>query len=238
LIKQPCICSCTPHYIRCIKPNDEKKGSLFKTRMCIEQLTYAGVFEAVQIRKSGYPFRCVHVYILSSATASPPALHSLLHRRFVARYRPLTRKEHGWIQLNANPRDDKAMCRAILACVNQDFSKVQIGNTMVLYRAEEHRILELLRNLSLERVLPVAQRAARRKIGRSFRKAIRQARPVSKPCVRQSVQNYCCVLRFKHVHMCAPLTLHSECHTRCAKLRSEWATTCACSTGLSSRRPL
>lgn len=40
----------------------------------------------------------------------------------------------------------------------QDFSKVQLGNTMVLYRAEEHRVLELLRNLCLERVLPVAQR--------------------------------------------------------------------------------
>src|SRR3546814_786277 len=49
--------ACEPHYIRCIKPNDDKRANLFKTRMCIEQLTYAGVFEAVQIRKSGYPFR-------------------------------------------------------------------------------------------------------------------------------------------------------------------------------------
>jgi hypothetical protein len=40
---------------------------------------------------------------------------------------------------------------------------------MVLYRAEEHRILELLRNLALERILPVTQRAARRKIGRKYR---------------------------------------------------------------------
>ena len=28
--------------------------------MCIEQMTYAGVFEAVKIRKSGYPFRYSH----------------------------------------------------------------------------------------------------------------------------------------------------------------------------------
>src|SRR5690606_16038040 len=109
----------------------EKRANLFKTRMCIEQLTYAGVFEAVQIRKSGYPFR-------------------LTHKRFAARYRPLLRRENGWIPVNVARGDDRGMCQAILQNVNQDFSKVQIGYTMVMYRADEHRILELLRNLTLE----------------------------------------------------------------------------------------
>ncbi|CAM9790645.1 unnamed protein product, partial [Discosporangium mesarthrocarpum] len=49
---------------------------------------------------------------------------------------------------------------------------------MVLYRAEEHRVLELLRNLCLERVLPVAQRMARVRIGRTFRRCMLQARAV------------------------------------------------------------
>lgn len=60
--------------------------------------------------------------------------------------------------LGTRDGDYKGMCSALLRCVNQDFSRVQLGNTMVLYRAEEHRVLELLRNLCLERVLPVAQR--------------------------------------------------------------------------------
>ena len=34
----------------------------------------------------------------------------------------------------------------------QDFARVQIGRTLVLYRAEEHRVLELLKNLALGRV--------------------------------------------------------------------------------------
>ncbi|CAM9390305.1 unnamed protein product, partial [Phaeothamnion confervicola] len=67
-----------------------------------------------------------------------------------------------------------------------DFSRVQIGNTMVLYRAEEHRILELLRNLCLERVLPVAQRAARRKIGRKFRRYMKEAKAICAQALRTS----------------------------------------------------
>ena len=48
------VCETTqPHYIRCIKPNEHKAPGDFNTRMCLEQLTYAGVFEAVQIRKTG-----------------------------------------------------------------------------------------------------------------------------------------------------------------------------------------
>lgn len=50
---------------------------------------------------------------------------------------------------------------------------------MVLYRAEEHRLLELLRNLALELVLPVTQRAARMKIGRKYRNVLKRAKLVS-----------------------------------------------------------
>lgn len=49
-----------PHPHRCIKPNNAKVANNFDAKMCIEQLTYAGVFEAVKIRKSGYPFRLTH----------------------------------------------------------------------------------------------------------------------------------------------------------------------------------
>ena len=49
-----------PHYIRCIKPNDDKAELTFVPRNCFEQLTYSGVFEAVAIRKQGFPFRLPH----------------------------------------------------------------------------------------------------------------------------------------------------------------------------------
>ena len=46
-----------PHFIRCIKPNTNKASKEFNAPMTLTQLRYAGVFEAVAIRRSGYPFR-------------------------------------------------------------------------------------------------------------------------------------------------------------------------------------
>ena len=39
-----------PFYVRCIKSNNVKKPGIFNGKMCLEQLRYAGVFEAVEIR--------------------------------------------------------------------------------------------------------------------------------------------------------------------------------------------
>ena len=46
-----------PHFIRCIKPNHAKKPSLFDGVLALRQLRYAGLFEAIRIRKSGYAYR-------------------------------------------------------------------------------------------------------------------------------------------------------------------------------------
>jgi hypothetical protein len=152
------VCSTTqPHYIRCVKPNSSKRARTFDTPMCLEQLTYAGVFEAVQIRKTGYPFR-------------------LTHGRFASRYRPLLKTKDTRISLMGRGDDMLSVCKAILSSVPQDFSRVAVGLTMILYRAEEHRILELLRNLCMDRIMPVAQRQVRRYIGYSYRQCLIRVR--------------------------------------------------------------
>lgn len=141
------VCNQThPHYIRCIKPNDTKMPSTFNSRMCLEQLTYAGVFEAVQIRKTGYPFR-------------------LSHERFAQRYCYLLKRKYGTVAFPSGKGMDE-VCMLILESVPQDFSRVAIGRTMVLYQAEEHRVLELVRNLCLDRLYSIAQRRVRRYIGK------------------------------------------------------------------------
>ena len=48
-----CLESSDPHFVRCIKPNDKKKELLFIPPMCLAQLRYAGVFEAVRILQEG-----------------------------------------------------------------------------------------------------------------------------------------------------------------------------------------
>lgn len=47
----------TPHFVRCIKPNAEKVSNKFTGPMCIEQLLYSGVMEAVHIRARGFPLK-------------------------------------------------------------------------------------------------------------------------------------------------------------------------------------
>ena len=46
-----------PHFIRCVKPNHQKVGGIFDGQLALRQLRYAGLFEAIRIRKSGYAYR-------------------------------------------------------------------------------------------------------------------------------------------------------------------------------------
>lgn len=49
-----------PHYIRCIKPNDEKKAFVFDTKRAAEQLRACGVYETIRISTNGFPTRWLY----------------------------------------------------------------------------------------------------------------------------------------------------------------------------------
>ena len=53
---------------------------------------------------------------------------------------------------------------------------MRIGRSLVLYRAEEHRVLELLKNLALGRVFQHMQASFRRKMGRVYRRLLATAK--------------------------------------------------------------
>jgi myosin heavy subunit len=46
-----------PHFVRCMKSNDEKCGNIFAAGRMQDQLRYAGLVEVCRIRKLGYPVR-------------------------------------------------------------------------------------------------------------------------------------------------------------------------------------
>ncbi|VDK29487.1 unnamed protein product [Anisakis simplex] len=50
----------TPHYVRCIKPNDEKLPFTFEPKRAIQQLRACGVLETVRISTAGYPSRWLY----------------------------------------------------------------------------------------------------------------------------------------------------------------------------------
>jgi len=150
---------CEPHFVRCIKPNQIKRPREFSAPMVLEQLRYSGIFEAVAIRRSGFPFRhrlerFVHLFKCLLLDHSQP-------RRFALA--PFA------------SRDLVQRAQQILAATRQDFSGVRFGNTMIFYRAKEQRVLDLLRNLALERLVPFLQRVTRGTLAREFRRRCKRS---------------------------------------------------------------
>ena len=119
-----------PHYVRCIKPNKLKQPITFDGVMVIEQLRYSGVFEAITIRKQGFPFR-------------------LTHQDFMKRFKCIMPKKT-W-------PNHKQACVELIQAMGQDTNAVQMGLTKVLYRASEHKNMELKRNVSTQQRMQCAQ---------------------------------------------------------------------------------
>lgn len=67
----------TPHFVRCIKPNNEQKSDKFDSSVVLNQLKYSGLFEAIRIRKAGYAVRMPYQQFLKRyklcITGSVPA---------------------------------------------------------------------------------------------------------------------------------------------------------------------
>jgi len=49
--------SCEVNFIRCIKPNEEKRKNYFVPFLALNQIRYLGVLESIKIRKESYPIR-------------------------------------------------------------------------------------------------------------------------------------------------------------------------------------
>lgn len=49
--------SASPHFVRCIKPNQEKKALKCDDEFMLKQLCYTGMLEAVRVRREGFAYR-------------------------------------------------------------------------------------------------------------------------------------------------------------------------------------
>lgn len=47
----------SPHYVRCIKSNDQNKPEIFNRKRANDQLKYSGILEAIRVARAGYPVR-------------------------------------------------------------------------------------------------------------------------------------------------------------------------------------
>ncbi|XP_070766858.1 unconventional myosin-Va isoform X3 [Enoplosus armatus] len=109
----------TPHYVRCIKPNDFKMAFSFDPKRAVQQLRACGVLETIRISAAGFPSRWTY-------------------QEFFSRYRVLMK------QKDVLP-DKKLTCRNVLEKLVQDQDKYQFGKTKIFFRAGQVAYLEKLR---------------------------------------------------------------------------------------------
>lgn len=140
----------TPHYVRCIKPNDTKEAFEYNPVRAVQQLRACGVLETIRISAAGFP---------SQRT----------YGEFFLRYRCLCR-------FKDIRRDDlKETCRRILERYIKDEDKFKFGKTKVLFRAGQVAYLEKLRGERQRDACIMIQKTVRGLIYRSRYMKIRRA---------------------------------------------------------------
>ncbi|MBZ3872843.1 Unconventional myosin-Vc [Sciurus carolinensis] len=126
----------TPHYVRCIKPNDEKLPFEFDSKRIVQQLRACGVLETIRISAQSYPSRWTYI-------------------EFYSRYGILmTQQELAF-------SDKKQVCKVVLHRLIQDSNQYQFGKTKIFFRAGQVAYLEKLRLDKLRQGCVVIQKHVR-----------------------------------------------------------------------------
>ncbi|XP_033099808.1 unconventional myosin-XVI-like [Anneissia japonica] len=100
---------CSPHFIRCIKPNTSKKADKFIPEYVIAQMRYTGIMETTRIRQQGFTMR-------------------ITFDDFLSRYYALTL---GSVPRNSSLPAVQKCKKALDSCQLQDF---KVGKTKLFFR--------------------------------------------------------------------------------------------------------
>ncbi|EXB96390.1 Myosin-2 heavy chain [Morus notabilis] len=119
----------TPHFIRCIKPNNLQSAGLYEQELVLQQLRCCGVLEVVRISRSGFPTR-------------------MSHQKFARRYGFL-------LSESVTSQDPLSVSVAILHQFNILPEMYQVGYTKLFFRTGQIGVLEDTRNRTLHGVLRV-----------------------------------------------------------------------------------
>jgi len=141
----------TPHYVRCLKPNDDLVPNQFEAHIIAEQLRCAGVLEAIRVSRVGFP-------------------HRYYHEQFIDRYGILTKKT----KLRKRGKEFcSSLINLLIPQVSAMLSKqgsntrtvslgMQVGFGKVFLRTTVFDSLEFLRNKKLAQSAVVIQKYSRK----------------------------------------------------------------------------
>ncbi|MCP9263225.1 Unconventional myosin-Ie [Dirofilaria immitis] len=104
---------CSPHYVRCIKPNDTKRSLEWNEKRVLHQVEYLGLKENIRVRRAGFAYR-------------------RLFDKFLYRYAILS--PNTWPSYHSDPRKGVEI---ICQTVNMDRDQYQMGKTKIFIKNPE-----------------------------------------------------------------------------------------------------
>ncbi|XP_070543258.1 unconventional myosin-Ie-like isoform X2 [Ptychodera flava] len=129
----------TPHYIRCIKPNETKRAHDWEEKRVLHQVEYLGLKENIRVRRAGFAYRREF-------------------DKFLKRYAILT--EETWPQWRG---DVRAGITHIMNAVHMEKDQWQLGKTKIFIKAPESLfLLEEQRERKYDTYARVIQKAFRK----------------------------------------------------------------------------
>jgi myosin-1 len=130
---------CQPHYVRCIKPNENQAPGEWNSSSVIEQVKYLGLVANIEVRKAGFVYRREFA-------------------KFLNRYAILTKET--WPKWNGKVTDG---VMHIVDSMHLDRREVQLGNTKVFIKSPESlHLLEDMRLRKFDNYARVIQKAMKR----------------------------------------------------------------------------
>ncbi|KAM8934081.1 myosin-IIIb [Pelodytes ibericus] len=151
-----------PHFVRCIKPNDDREAMKFSLERVLMQLRYTGILETVNIRRQGYS-------------------HRILFEDFLKRYYYLAFKAH------QNPPATKESCKAILEKAKLD--KWVLGRSKVFLKYYHVEQLNLLLREVIGRVV-IMQAYTKGWLSARRYKRVKEKRNKSATCIQAAWRGY------------------------------------------------
>ncbi|XP_074823635.1 myosin-IIIb [Natator depressus] len=160
-----------PHFVRCIKPNDDREALKFSQERVLVQLRYTGILETVKIRQQGYS-------------------HRILFEEFVKRYYYLAFKAH------QTPLGTRESCIAILEKSKLD--NWVLGKTKVFLKYYHIEQLNLLLREVIGRVV-VMQAYTKGWLGARRYKRIKERRENSAVAIQSAWRGYEARRKYKEI---------------------------------------
>ncbi|XP_029286156.1 unconventional myosin-If [Cottoperca gobio] len=142
---------CTPHYIRCIKPNETKRPKDWEESRARHQVEYLGLRENIRVRRAGFAYRRAF-------------------NKFMMRYAILTAET--WPSWRG-PEQQGVL--HLLRSVNMDSDQYQMGRTKIFVKNPESLfLLEEMRERKFDTFARIIQKSWRRYIARKKYEQMRE----------------------------------------------------------------